>query len=135
MMYDPREAKLPKWAQEMFSEVRIRSDLSWPNEPRPEPVVVADGASGHVEIGREFKGEAWKVYGGAGFSGRSVKRVVIDDIRTERDPAFPRSGGSRMGGRYYATERDAWLAAWWDECVDSARRIHAIAQRVRVISD
>ena len=126
MTPDPREMKLPKWAQERIGEMRRRADLAWPCDPKPDPVAVMD------DNGFATKGESqrdltlWKTM--VGFHNMSVSSVYINRNGYEQRGA---GFGSRMCGAYYATEREAILAAWWEACEHSATAIHNLAQQYR----
>ena len=125
-MTDPREAKLPKWAQDALASARRRADLAWPSMPKPEPYCVAD-VNGHT-TGKDPKGRTlYKVFGG--FHGAMVESANIDNSRhiVRGDGGF----GQRMQGEFYATRSDAILAAWWRECEASATAIHNQAEAYR----
>ena len=127
-MSDPREDKLPKWAQELIAVERTKTALSWPNEPKPEPLCRFDGGSGVFVAGeRPSVGDTlWHYRTAYGVSGGQVSSVVFDGHYVERN------GGnkSRAAGLYYATERDATLALLWAECEAAADRLHHIRQRL-----
>jgi hypothetical protein len=125
MSYDPREKKLPKWAQEMLAHERVSADLRWPSEPEPKPIAVLSGDSYPPE---SIRGRTvYKVYGG--YHGAYVDAVSIGAdgyVRCEMQ-----AYGSRPHGTFYATRNEALLAAWWRECKASAAVIHKAAQAFR----
>ena len=127
-MSDPREDKLPKWAQELIAVERTKTALSWPNEPKPEPLCRFDGGNGAFVDGEKPKAgdTLWQYRTAYGVSGGQVSSVVFDGMYVERSGG----GRSRAGGQYYATERDATLALLWAECEASADRLHHIRQRL-----
>lgn len=120
MTYDPREQKLPKWAQEYLAETRRRADLAWPTIPKPHPYCVID-ENGHAAIGpKPYNITLWNVTGGM------VGDVVVGAGGCKES----RGGGfaTRLHGAYYATLRDAQAAAWWEACEKAAGHIHAAAE-------
>ena len=128
-MSDPREDKLPKWAQELIAVERTKTALSWPNEPKPEPLCRFDGGSGALVSGKGPKdGDTlWHHQKAYGFSGWQVSSVVFDDHNYVKRN---NGGSSRPDGLYYATERDATLALLWAECEAAADRLHHIRARL-----
>ena len=127
-MSDPREDKLPKWAQELIAVERTRTALSWPNEPKPEPICRFDGGSGMLVSGeRPNAGSVmWYFVKSDTFRQGRTESVAFDGIYE-----VSRGGNkSRPNGPYYATERDATLALLWAECEASADRLHHIRQRL-----
>ena len=125
--YDPREAKLPKWAAEMLANARRRADLAWPNVQKPAPLARYD-ASGFNMLGpRSVDQEAWTVSSNY----QSAKR--IEAVRFDRQGyvGVGRLNRRRAQGTFWASEADAMLAAWWEAAEEAANALHREAQRVR----
>lgn len=123
-MKDPREDKLPKWAQEALEAERRARALCWPSEPEPAPVMVCDPNTGAVTSGEEVKtGQLWRVNTGY----RIAEMVEIDQyVAKKKGQAF----GERRGGAYYKTERDALLALHWRECRSAAAALRLIQTKI-----
>ena len=124
---DPREAKLPKWAQEALEEARTRAALAWPGFPDPAPAFTADGASGDATPHSDgFYWQTWLTYGA---ERSKVERVWVRARIRYSSPqeAERREGfGSRCDGRYYATREEAFQAAAWLEAAAAAKRLRSI---------
>ena len=119
-MTDPREAKLPKWAQEALEAERVRAALCWPSEPEPEPDFEFDVngfcAGEYPATGAEL----WLLSGTdsiigvtMGEGGRSLayKSAIL---------------GSRPIGRFFARRSDAILALRWRRSREAARRLRGL---------
>ena len=131
MAYDPREAKLPKWAIDVLAEARLRGDLAWPTTDCPEPDFAFDGNNYLVKGDpSQSKGKrAYTIHGG--YSGLAVEPVWFDDHNYIRKNSMMSGFGSRPSGQYWLSEREAWIAAWWQEASAAAKKLHRIAQKVR----
>ena len=131
MTYDPREAKLPKWAIDVLAEARLKGDLAWPTTERPEPDFVFDANNYLLRGDRsQIKGKkAYSIFGS--YSGLVVEPVWFDEHNYTRRNATMEGFGSRPSGQYWLSERDAWIAAWWKEANGAAKMLHRIAQKVR----
>jgi hypothetical protein len=115
-MTDPREAKLPKWAQDLLEAERTRAALAWPTEPDPEPRAVFDGGLHSVVRGDPSDGIVFEfnAYTCATYS---------TELRGRHVYSAPNGIGSRPDGPVYATEADARLALRWKIARDCARRL------------
>ena len=131
MDYDPREAKLPKWAIEALADARRRGDLAWPTTECPEPDIWING------FGAWIKGESFLVNGMKAYAICSGYRVTaVQPVWFNYHGAIYHSPdmkglGSRPNGKYWLSERDAWIAAWWQGAREAAEKLHRIAQKVR----
>jgi hypothetical protein len=127
-MSDPRESKLPVWARDILAHERMISDFRCPTEADPEPLFVADmnGFTGGKPVPRE----TWLWRSANGYVGQSAKKVWICSAGYSHERQNE-GGGSRIDGRYYATEREALVAAWWAEARTCANSMHRVAQVVR----
>jgi len=113
-MVDPREHKLPKWAQELLRQERLQAVLRFPEAPRPEPDWSFD-ASGHDKFHRKMTPGAkiWQVQSGYGLP-KIVFSVVGDDGRhIYSAPGRKRGFSRRPHGYYFASHADAVLALRW----------------------
>jgi hypothetical protein len=131
MTYDPREAKLPKWAIDVLAEARLRGDLAWPTTDCPEPDVAFDANNRLVSGDRsQIKNrKAYHIVGG--YSGFSVESVWFGDHNHIWSNAAMSGFGSRPYGPYWWSEQNAWIAAWWQEANAAAKKMHRIAQKAR----
>lgn len=109
--------KLPKAARDELERLRLRAALSWPAEPEPEPLFVANGD--HT----------------APFANRTVYTVIGFGVGEPRIAEHYLNGSgyvlvgstsSRPGGFYYDTRRDAAIAVKWAICRLAARRLDAL---------
>jgi hypothetical protein len=131
MTYDPREAKLPKWAIDALAEARLRGDLAWPTIDRPEPDFAFDGDNRIVKGDRSQTKNRKAYHIVSGYIGLAVEPVWFDDHNVVRSNPAMKGFGSRPYGHYWWSERDAWIAAWWETANAAAQRLHLIAQKVR----
>lgn len=122
-MADPRESKLPKWAQEQFEAMRTRAALAWPTVPKPAPDYVCRDGFWHGGA-KPSDCELWRVDGGSGLSDFTVRAVRIDAHGYERTGSG--SFGSRPNGDYWASYAGAVAAAWWRQAERSARALRTL---------
>jgi hypothetical protein len=107
---DPREAKLPLWAQDALEAARTKAALCWPSAPDPEPIWREGGPASFSST-----------FGIAGRRVFSVRGSGLDlgvhkDVTAAYGLLAPRSGNGfshRPSGKYYATEREALVACQW----------------------
>jgi len=133
--YDPREAKLPKWAVEVLADARRKADLGWPTTERPEPDCAFD-VNGQVVFGNATQVRGKKAYTIVrGYGGVLVEPRWFDDHGYVRQAEGLRGFGSRANGEFWLSERQALIGAWWFEAERVASRLHRIAQMVREAGD
>ena len=119
-MIDPREDKLPKWAQELLADERRRAALAWPTEARPEPLWTPGV---NVYAPREMDGRTvW-----------NAKEHLPAPLAHQVSGGFVHCGEPKSGfgfrpesSRYFATEREAALDMWWSRAEEAASRLYAI---------
>lgn len=128
-MNDPRFEKLPKWAQEQYradmKALRVTAALRWPTEAKPVPVIAGVGYGQTVG---EHDGWAWAA-GVSQYGGIEVSNEFIRKGRGYRDEDC-RGEGSSIHRTYYATEREAVLAARWKFCESVAEALAEIDRRL-----
>lgn len=123
MTRDPREDKLPRWAQDLLAAERERAALAWPTFREPEPLF---RASGDFAAPPEARGRAVYTIFRGNFSRFEVRGWGVDP------DGYMGSGVSRFrprGGPYYATHDDALRAAHWAACRAAAKEILAITEK------
>jgi hypothetical protein len=118
MKTDPREAKLPVWAKNLLEEGRKKAALAWPSIEEPEPIAIANGDSHSWVKGRLQNTSAWEF----NVHNRTVERRWFDGLYVYRTGDL--KNGSRPDGRYYATEKDAAVAMWWEVARGAATAIY-----------
>ena len=125
-MIDPREAKLPKWAQDVLATERKRAALAWPTEARPDPL--------------------WQpgvnTYAPHDMNGTTVWQSI--PVHSEPRECVAKSGfvhgpgdgstrliGSRPeDGRFFATRREALLDMLWARSEEAAARLYALQDAI-----
>jgi hypothetical protein len=121
-MIDPREAKLPLWAQNLLEEHRTAAALAWPGRPDPAPLTEA-GMKARVGL-TVFEFTAPSA------SHPAVIMSFVDRYGIlRRDGAGHGIGTHARSGPYYASETDAWLAAQWAMCRHAAQQLRRLQIR------
>jgi hypothetical protein len=102
-MYDERESKLPRWAQDALAHERKAALVRFPDQPRPTPDI--SEPTGHGRAPRE----QW-IYS-QNVSGVFAHWVGSNGylFRSEKEGSF----GSQVRGNYYLTAEAALLAHRW----------------------
>ncbi len=132
-MTDPREAKLPQWAQQLLEAERVKAALAWPTEPAPAPDLVFDN-NGRPTVGERKDGYVYQVVPHAGFDGRGrVNKYYLRGWSLVGDPDAERMSGSRPEGAYYRLPRDAALALLWAVARESAKALYEARLRVDAV--
>ncbi len=129
MKRDPRETKLPLWAQDVINEERKNGALHWPTEPRPEPIAVFN--DGRLVGGDKPADDTciWKVESGFGNTYVPSKRFFQKGVLYLYVTADLKGFSVRPSGEYFATERDAVLEAWWMTAGTAANALHTLKER------
>jgi hypothetical protein len=113
-MTDPRETKLPKWAQDLIAEERMKYLVRFPDRPCPEPDIME--YTGHS---RDAPRHTWI------YSENSYRVFAHWVGKNGYLFADEREGGSgaQVRGHYYLNKEDAELAHLWRVCRECALRI------------
>ena len=112
-MTDPRENKLPKWAQELLYQERMKSVVRFPDEPAPRPDI-----SERIGSARAPKGQ-W-IYS-QNLYNVSPHWIGKDGYmyKTTDESSF----GSQVRGDFWLSREDARLAHIWNVCTYAAKSI------------
>jgi hypothetical protein len=112
-MKDEREEKLPKWAQDLLREERMKAIVRFPDEPAPEPDFVEN--CGHARAPRctwIYSENQFRVFshwvGSSGYMYESQEEIGF---------------GQQIRGKFWLHEDDARRAHLWRVCRDSAEAI------------
>lgn len=122
-MSDPREHNLPKWAQKLLRQERLKSALCFPEAPRPPADFKIGGSGEGIGTPTLWDCEADALYSIIG--GRNEARLAKCWVArgyiygTEDCKGI----GSRGNGEYWIDERDAILALRWDVAMHAAERL------------
>ena len=125
-MTDPREDKLPKWAQELIERERIKASLSWPQFPKPEPVFTCGPNIRSAPT--EFRGQS-NVHSGR-VTRRWMGKAGGQFTTEEAEATAGRTCGwsESCSGDYYATERDAWRVMAWSIAESAAGALYRVGK-------
>lgn len=125
---DWRTANAPKWAIEAaeaeIERLKLAAALSWPREPKPDPVSFSWGDYDHIQ-GDPQPGIYWTNL----FGTRAIEIALTDKsvINSYKKWMFREVGKDWTAyvtrGPLYRSERDARLAKLWEECEDAANRL------------
>lgn len=109
---DPREGKLPRWAQDLIGNLRVAIALRWPGTP-PEVWFETSGDGWKRPAAEALNGTAWRLTGGHGTRYRAEQVWFDAGGVYYTTPDCTGMGGSRRDGEFYRTKRDALHAARW----------------------
>lgn len=110
---DPRENKLPKWAQELLQQERMKYLVRFPDQPAPEPDI-----SEHIGHGKAPRLQ-W-IYSQ---NSSGVYRHWVGKTGYLYHDAAEEGHGSQVRGKYWLHKEDAELAHLWAVCTECALRI------------
>ena len=112
-MTDPREKKLPKWAQELLHEERMKSVVRFPDEPSPEPDI-----SEHIGSAAAPRGQyIYSITPNGVFTHWVGKSGYL--YSSQKEESF----GSQVRGDFWLSKDDARLAYLWRVCTRAAKGI------------
>jgi hypothetical protein len=106
-MKDPRENKLPQWAQQLLYDERLKVALRFPEDPDPVPNYVANQNSGFWMDQRPKNGT--KLFY---VSGQHI-RIAFVFAGSIYDSDDANGWGRRPAGPFFVHEGDARLALRW----------------------
>lgn len=122
-MQDPREAKLPKWAQRMLKDERIKSALSWPTVSQPAPVAIYN--DGCLLAGTEIRyAVVWC---------ESLKSgMPVDVLIMSGEQVLSNGKRLKVTGAFFETKRDVLVAQLWRDCRLAAEQL---SQKINQIEE
>ena len=133
MMIDPREDKLPKWAQELIERERIKASLSWPQFPKPEPVFTCGPNIRSAPT--EFRGQQfWQSNVHSGrvtrrWMGKAGGQFTTEEAEATLGRTY--GWGESCSGDYYATERDGWRFMAWSIAESAAFALYRVGKETK----
>ena len=110
---DPREHKLPKWAQDLLTQERMNCVVRFPDEPAPPPDISEE--LGHARAPRS----SW-IYS---TNVRGVRAWWVAENGYIYKGMSASGFGTPVRGNFWLKEEDAHLAHLWDVCTCAARDI------------
>jgi hypothetical protein len=118
-MKDPREKKLPQWAQQLLYDERLKIALRYPEAPDPDPDFVASQESG-AWVGTKPIDGSRLFY----VSGEFIRMAFLFGRSLHHDRKAT-SFGRRPAGPFFIHEHDARLALRWKK---ARRAAHDLLQ-------
>lgn len=135
-----RDAKIPQWVKDSIAEEiaqwELTAALSWPTEPKPEPLPFHWGGYDRLH-GEAQSGTFWKAHWG-GEQG-SVTKVHIKRNEGEAEPKWQSwifsSDGEKWStsvvrGTLFPSEHEACLWLLWEACEAYAKKLTSLRRRM-----
>lgn len=122
-----RDAKIPQWVKDSvqadLEAYEVTAALSWPTEPKPQPVFWGSGY-GQVR-GTPEEGTFWRQHG-------AWDPVQVSVMMGATRPIIDGSKESiRTGEMFFRSEHDARLYVLWDRCEQYAKELAKLRWRLR----
>lgn len=104
-MKDPREKKLPQWAQQLLEDERVKVALRFPSEPDPAPDFIASQTGGNWTGATPYRGERlFQVVGED-----RILSYIANGLYLYRDAAM-KGNGKRPSGPFFLELDDARIS-------------------------
>ena len=122
-----RDAKIPQWVKDSIAEEidqwELTAALSWPTEPKPQPVF---WGAGYGQVGGTPEaGEFWRKRGSW-----EPEKVTVT-LASTRPKVIGSDGSISTGEVFFRSKEDAHLHTLWEQCEAYAKELVKLRRRLR----